>query len=236
MPSRSNACPQALTYMVLAASVWNMNRLHVLPRNSSELQPVLKKSVRVRCDTCAIAKPEAELISPIIATTLSRSIRLGLGRRRLRIDAVFSDQVDFAAHDPAGGIDLVDREIDPHHRIFAQWPQKAGARRQVADADRVRLGANDGGKSSDAQGGGRTGSLEQTATATACRRTIHETPPRDDEKAGHGSVNNGRSARLAKCDASYNPKALLLSMPRDRSRPNRASGLRLRDSLRFQER
>jgi NAD(P)-dependent dehydrogenase (short-subunit alcohol dehydrogenase family) len=39
---------------------------------------------------------------------------------------------------------------------------------------------------------------------------------------------------LAKCDASYNPKALLLSMPRDRRRTQRGSGSRLRDSLRYQ--
>jgi NAD(P)-dependent dehydrogenase (short-subunit alcohol dehydrogenase family) len=39
---------------------------------------------------------------------------------------------------------------------------------------------------------------------------------------------------LTKCDASYNPKALLLSMPRDRRRLQRASGRRLRDSLRYQ--
>ena len=35
---------------------------------------MLKNRILLRCATCAIASPDAELISPTIAATLSRSI------------------------------------------------------------------------------------------------------------------------------------------------------------------
>ena len=39
------ARPQARTYIEFAHSKWNMNRLQLLPRNSSELPPVLMKKL-----------------------------------------------------------------------------------------------------------------------------------------------------------------------------------------------
>jgi hypothetical protein len=38
---------------------------------------------------------------------------------------------------PLGGVDLLHREIDRHDGVFAERPEKAGARRQVADLDDV---------------------------------------------------------------------------------------------------
>ena len=72
---------------------------------------VEEQIVRLRCATCAIARPDAELISPMIATTLSRSIK-----RSALVDAVCgltlssAIKLDLAAHDAAGGVDLLDRE------------------------------------------------------------------------------------------------------------------------------
>ena len=105
---------------------------------------MLKNRILLRCATCAIASPDAELISPMIATTLSRSIsRSRLGRRRLRIDAVLGDQLDLATDDPARRVDFLDGERDAHHRILAERTEKAGARRQMAQPHRVGLAAHD---------------------------------------------------------------------------------------------
>ena len=111
--------------------------------------------MRLRCATCAIVALDQAL---------------GLGRRRLRIHAVLGDELDLAAHDAAAGVDFVDREVDAHHRVFAEWPEETRARRQVANADVLRLAANDGGKAQRAeptQRGCSARTLKQTATTTA---------------------------------------------------------------------
>ena len=132
---------------------------------------MLKNRMRLRCATCAIARPDAELISPMMATTLvALDQPLGLGRRGLRIDAVFGDQLDLATRDAARRVDLLHREVDAHHRVFAERPEKAGARRQVTDAHRVGLAADDRGETQAAERRGGPGSLEQMATTTADRQ------------------------------------------------------------------
>ena len=55
-----------------------------------------------------------------------------------------------------GSLSVFDREIDRHHAIFAERAEKARARRQMAEPDRVgRLCEDDGGAGD--QAGGRAG-------------------------------------------------------------------------------
>ena len=49
---------------------------------------------------------------------------LGLGGGRLRIDRVLHHELDFAAHNAAGRIDLFRRELDAHDGIFAERSQE----------------------------------------------------------------------------------------------------------------
>jgi hypothetical protein len=86
-----------------------------LPRSASELPPVLMNRILLREATCAIVRQEAEDISPMI----------------------LFQHFDLASHHAARGVDLLDREIDRHHRVFAERAEKAGARRQVADPDDI---------------------------------------------------------------------------------------------------
>ncbi len=97
-----------------------------------------------------------------------------LGRSRLRIHAVLGDQFDLATHHAATAIDLVDREIDTHHRVLAQRPEKTRARREMTDPDGFGLAAHDGGKSQGTERCSSTGTLQQTATATTDRRMFHD--------------------------------------------------------------
>jgi hypothetical protein len=64
---------------------------------------------------------------------------LGLGGGGLRVDAVLGEKLDLAAGDPAGGVDLLDGQLRGLDGELAERPEEAGARRQVADADDVRL-------------------------------------------------------------------------------------------------
>src|SRR5437879_12515239 len=91
---------------------------------------------------------------------------LCLRRRRLRIDAVFGDELDLAPHDAARAVDLLDRELDAHHRVLAERPEEAGARREVAKADRVRLTADNRRKSERAERGDGARPLQHLTTAT----------------------------------------------------------------------
>jgi hypothetical protein len=123
---------------------------------------VLKKSTRLRCDTCAIASPRrradlADETRDLVA--LEQPLRLG--GRRLRVHAVLGDQLDLAPHHAAGSVDLVDRKRDAHHRVFTQRPEEAGARRQMSEANGIGLSADDRGK---AQCGKRCGSARSPST------------------------------------------------------------------------
>ena len=46
----------------------------------------------------------------------------------------------------AGGVDLLHRHVGRLHGVLAERAEKAGARRQVADLDDVRLGTEIAGK------------------------------------------------------------------------------------------
>ena len=120
--------------------MWNMYFLQLLPRSSSELQPVLMNSVFVRSATWLIVSPEADEISPTMQATLSRStIRSAL------VDAVcgltessFSNSILRPLTPPAALISSTARSA----ACTANSPERteeAGARRQVADADHVGL-------------------------------------------------------------------------------------------------
>ncbi len=63
---------------------------------------------------------------------------LGLGRGGLGIDRVFLQQLELAAVDAAGGIDLLGGEVGRHDAVLAERAKEAGARRQVSEADRIR--------------------------------------------------------------------------------------------------
>src|SRR4029434_104060 len=99
---------------------------------------------------------------------------LRLGRCRLRIHAVFGDQLDLATHDAARTIDFFDREIYAHHRVFAERPEEARARSQVAEADSVGLAAHDRGESESAERGGGCDTLQNLTTTTADARATHD--------------------------------------------------------------
>ncbi len=95
----------------------------------------------------------------------------GLRRCGLRVDAVLGDQLDLAAHHATGGVDFLDGKLDPHHRVLAERSQESGERRQVTDADRVRLAAADRGKSQCAERRGSGTALHQAAAYAADRLT-----------------------------------------------------------------
>jgi hypothetical protein len=50
---------------------------------------------------------------------------LGLGRGGLRVDRVLHHEIDLAAEDAAGGIDLLGRQPDAELREFPERPEKA---------------------------------------------------------------------------------------------------------------
>ena len=137
------------------------------------MQPVLKNSVVALC-ACAIAVRCRADLTDDNGHLVALEQALGLGRGRLRIDAILGNELDLAAHDAAGRIDLVDRERDTHHRVLAQWTEKAGARRQVPEADRLGLAADDGGKPERSERGCGARSLQYLTTTTAGGRAIHD--------------------------------------------------------------
>ena len=51
--------------------------------------------------------------------------------------------------------------VDAHHRVFAERPEKPGARRQMAETNGVGLAAHDGGKSERAYRRRGRGALER---------------------------------------------------------------------------
>ncbi len=81
---------------------------------------------------------------------------LRLGRGVLGVDRVLRADVEHAPADAAGGVDLLHGKLHAPHRILAERAEKAGHRRQVADADRPRLRAHDG-RHADRRGGDEAG-------------------------------------------------------------------------------
>ena len=63
-----------------------------------------------------------------------------------------AEQLDLAAEHAAGGVDLLDGEVDAHHGVLAQRAEEAGARRQVPDTDDVGVCPDDGGRPKRRQG------------------------------------------------------------------------------------
>ena len=143
--------------------MWNMYLLQLLPRSSSELQPVLMNSVRVRSATWPIVRPEADEISPMMQATLSRSIM-----RSALVEAVcgltessFSNSILRPLTPPAALIS-VHRHVGCLHRELPERAEEAGARRQVSDADDVRLRARE---HRNAEGRNGRGAGQQCAAA-----------------------------------------------------------------------
>ena len=68
---------------------------------------------------------------------------LSLGRGGRRIDRVFRRDVQLAAHDAAGLVDLFFGLLDAELCVGAEGAEKAGQRRQMADLDLVGLAADD---------------------------------------------------------------------------------------------
>jgi hypothetical protein len=139
-----------------------------------ELQPVLKNSVRLRCATCAIARPDAELISPMMTATLSRSIN-----RSALVDAVCGLTLSSAissilrpmtppaasisstasvtpitAYSPSGPRNPV-RGVRCPNRMASDWPLTMAGNPSVESAVAAHP-------------------LQQIATTTADRRTVHD--------------------------------------------------------------
>ena len=100
---------------------------------------MLTKSVLLRAATCEIVRQEAEEnLAEDAGDLVALDHALGLGRGGLRIDRILLQGLELAPVDAACRIDLLDREIDRHHAIFAERAKEARARGQVAEADRVR--------------------------------------------------------------------------------------------------
>ena len=120
--------------------MWNMYGLQLAPRSASELQPVLMNTVLSRFATWPMARPEADEISPMIIATLSRSIRRSALAEAVcgLTESSMTSSILRPSH-AAGIVDFLRRELDAHDGVFAERPEKAGERRQMADADGVRL-------------------------------------------------------------------------------------------------
>src|SRR5262245_10239170 len=144
--------------------MWNMYGLQLAPRSASELQPVLMNTVLSRLATWPIASPEADEISPMIIATLSRSIRrsalaeavCGLTESSMTSSILRPITPPLALISPIASLTPI--------TAYSPRSEKAGQRRQVADADRIGLGFDDG---RDAEAGehrraGRT--LDQDAS------------------------------------------------------------------------
>ncbi len=108
----------------------------------------------MRSATWLIVRPEADEISPMMQATLSRSTM-----RSALVEAVcgltessFSSSI-LRPLTPPAGVDLGHRHVGGLHRELAERAEEAGARRQVADADDVGLGAADARESDDADCG-----------------------------------------------------------------------------------
>ena len=82
----------------------------------------------------------------------------------LRVDRILDDELDLAAQNAAGGVDLLDCELHPHLREFAERAEEAGDRREVPDADHISLRLDDG-RHSDSDHRGRAGRSFQERTA-----------------------------------------------------------------------
>jgi hypothetical protein len=136
--------------------MWNMYGLQLAPRNASELQPVLMKTVFSRFATCPIASPDADEISPMIIATRSRSMsRSALADAVCGLTESSMTQLDLATHHPAGRVDLLRSELHAHDRVFAERTEEAGERRQVPDADGGGLRLHDRRHANEKRGAGR---------------------------------------------------------------------------------
>ena len=174
----SSERPTVFTYIEFWLSTWNMYLLQFEPRSASELPPVLTKRFFVRCATCAIVRQDAEEISPTMQATLSRSIM-----RSALVEAVcgltessLSSSILRPDH-AAGGIDLLHREIGGHHGIFAERAEEAGARRQMADLERVGLRRRKcAGMPTPAMSGGAGRAFEERTAVRSSSRDIGNPP------------------------------------------------------------
>ena len=86
---------------------------------------------------------------------------LGLGGGGLRIDRILDHELDLAAQDAAGGVDLLGREPHAHLGEFSERTEEPGDRREMADPDHVGLRLDDGGHSDAYERGGAGSSLEE---------------------------------------------------------------------------
>ena len=125
--------------------MWNMYGLQLAPRSASELQPVLMNTVLSRLATWPMARPDADEISPMIIATLSRSIRRSALAEAVcgLTESSMTSSILRPITPPPALISSM-RELDAHHGVFAERSEKAGQRREVADADRIGLGFDDG--------------------------------------------------------------------------------------------
>src|SRR6185437_11811499 len=126
------------------------------------------------------------------AVLLDHSLRLGGGDRR--VDRILGHHLDLAAHDAARGVDLLLGLADAEQRIAAQRAEKAGERRQMADLDDLRSGAEDGGKTQGERARQRGTSLQNVPSSP--RRHDLLSPPWTIRGASRRS-SASRLARLA---------------------------------------
>ena len=156
--------PAASTYIEFAASIWNMYGLQLAPRSASELQPVLMNTAFSRFATWPMARPEADEISPMIIATLSRSIRRSaLAEAVCGLTESSMTRSILRPSTPPAALISSCAELDAHDAVFAERPEEAGERRQVADADGVALRAQDGRHADAGEQGGTAGALDQRA-------------------------------------------------------------------------
>jgi hypothetical protein len=104
----------------------------------------------------------AEVIGPdlVALDQLQGALDRGLGIRLV----VLVDQLDWAAHDAAGGVDLGDGEVEAELGLAAEQFETAGEGLHDAEPDRLVGGdaRHRQAGNADAGGGGRTGFQEGT--------------------------------------------------------------------------
>ena len=88
---------------------------------------------------------------------------LGFRGGGLRVDRILHHQLYLTAHHTPGIVDLLGSELHAHDRIFAERPEKAGERSEMADADRISLPAHDRGGANTGQQCGAGGAFDQRA-------------------------------------------------------------------------
>ena len=80
----------------------------------------------------------------MIIAILSRSIRRSaLAEAVCGLTEFFHHELDLAAHDSAGRIDLFRSQLDAHDCIFAKRTQETGQRCKMSDANSIGLRLDD---------------------------------------------------------------------------------------------